>query len=105
VIGCCQRVNLVFVQLCFNNGKFINRFFDGATALTDSCRKSVPGNVVHAKVTKVAVQFLKARVISALDLLIHKSGHEAEYIVAIDANKIGIVGILLLQGSSISLRS
>jgi len=50
-------------------------------------------------------EFLKARMISALILLISKSDHEAEYIVAIDVSKVGIVGILLQNDAARSLRS
>jgi hypothetical protein len=41
------------------------------------CRKNVPGNVVNNKETKAAFEFLKARLISALVLLIPKSDQAA----------------------------
>ncbi len=54
--------------------------------MTNLCHTNVFGNVVHTKVTKVAVEFRKARMISALVFLILKSENKAEYVVAIDAN-------------------
>ena len=59
------------------------------------CNKNALGNVVHTKVTKVAVEFLKTRMIFELVFLILKSGDETECFDAIDANKVVIVGILL----------
>ena len=53
------------------------------------------GNIVHTKVTKAAVEFHKALMISALVILIPKSDNKAECVVAIDANKIDVVGVLL----------
>jgi hypothetical protein len=50
----------------------IHHYFDGAATLNDLCHKNVLGNVVHTKVTKAAVEFLKARMISTLVLLISK---------------------------------
>jgi hypothetical protein len=55
----------------------------------------VLGNVFHTKVTKVAVEFLKARIISALILLISKSDNKAECVAPIDANEVIAVGVLL----------
>ena len=67
-----------------------------AAALTDLCHKKVLDNVVHTKVTKVAVDFLKVvRMISALVLQIPKSNIHTKCIVAIDANEIVVVGVLL----------
>ena len=59
------------------------------------CHKNVLGNVVHTKVTKTAVEFCKARVIFALVFLILKSDNKTECVVAIDANEIVVVGVLL----------
>ena len=53
------------------------------------------GNVVHTKVTTVAVGFRKARMISALFLLILTSDNKAECVVAIVANEIVVVEGLL----------
>jgi len=69
------------------------------------CHKNVIGNIVHTKVTKVAVECLKARMISALVFLILKSHNKAECIGAINANKIVVVGVLLQDYASRSLRS
>ena len=63
--------------------------------LTNLCHKNVLGNVVHTKITKVAVEFLKARMISALLLLISKSDNKAECVVAIDTNEVIAVWVLL----------
>ena len=49
----------------------------------------------HTKVTKAAVEFLKARMIFALVLLISKSDNKAECIVALDATEVIYVGVLL----------
>jgi hypothetical protein len=50
----------------------IHHYIDGAATPTNLCHKNVLGNVIHAKVTKAAVEFFKARMISALVLLISK---------------------------------
>jgi hypothetical protein len=72
--------------------------------LTDLCRKSLPGRVVHSVTTRAAFEILKARMISALVLLISKTGHEAEFVVATDASKVGIAGVLLQEDSNGHLR-
>ena len=59
------------------------------------CYKNVLGNVVHTTVTKAAVEFLKAQMIHALVLLIPKSDNMTKCIVAIDANEVMAVGVLL----------
>ncbi len=59
------------------------------------CHKNILGNVAHTKVTKDAVEFLKARMISARALMIPKSDNKAEFIVAIEANEIVVVWVLL----------
>ena len=56
---------------------------------------NVFGNVVHITITKVAVEFLKARTISVLVLLIFLSDNKVECVVAIDANEILVAGLLL----------
>jgi hypothetical protein len=68
------------------------------------CRTNLPSNVVHSEATKLAFKTLKFRMISALDLLIHNMGHDAEFVVATDASKVGIVGVLLQEDTSKSLR-
>ncbi len=65
----------------------------------DLCRKSLPGRVVYCDPTKVAFEIFKARMISAPVLPIPKSGRDAEFIVAIDASKIGIAGVFLQEDS------
>ena len=76
-------------------GNCIHHYSDCATALSDLCHKTVLSNVVHTKVAKVAVEFLKARIISELVSLILKSDNKAECVVAIDTNEIVVVGVLL----------
>ena len=68
------------------------------------CRKNVPGNVVHIETTKVAFETLKSHMIFASVLLISKTGHEAEFVVATDASKFSISGVLLQEDTSGSLR-
>ena len=60
--------------------------------------------MVHTEATKVAFETLKARMISAPILLIPKAGHDAEFVVAIDASKVGIAGVLLQEDTSRSPR-
>ena len=84
----------VFCRIC-SYGNCIHHYSNCATALTDLCHKNVLGNVVHTKVTTVAVKFLKARMISALVFPILKSDNKAEYVVAFDANEVIVVGVLL----------
>jgi hypothetical protein len=83
-----------FVQICSYYGGFIHHFSDCAASLTDMCSKNLPGNVVHTEATKAAFETLKARMIFALVLLIPKIGHDVELVVATDASKVGIVGVL-----------
>ena len=68
------------------------------------CRKNLPGNVVHTEATKAAFETLKSRMISAPVLLISKAGHDAEFFLATDANRIGIAGDLLQEDTSGSMR-
>ena len=59
------------------------------------CHTNVLDDVVHTKVTKAAVEFYKAQMISVPALLILKLDNKAECVVAIIANKIVVVVILL----------
>ena len=59
------------------------------------CLTNDLGNVVHTKVVKVAVEFHKARLISALVLLILTLGNKAECVVAIVSNEIVVVKVLI----------
>ncbi len=61
------------------------------------CRKSLPGRAVHSDATKVAFETLNARMCSALVLLIPKSSQEAEFVVATNASKVNIAGVLLQE--------
>jgi hypothetical protein len=63
-------------------------------------RKNLPCNVVHTKATKAAFEKLKPRIIFAPILIIPKAGHDAEFVVATDASKVGIVGVLLQEDTS-----
>ena len=68
------------------------------------CRKNLHGNGVHTETTKAVFETLKSRMISTLVLLIPKMEHETEFFVATDASKVGIVGVLLQEDTSGSLR-
>ncbi len=59
------------------------------------CRKNLPRSVVHTETTKVAFETLKSRMIFAPVLLIPTMGHKAEFVVATDASKVGVAGVLL----------
>ena len=93
-----------YVQLCSYYGKFIHHFSDYVAPPTNTCRKNLPNNVVHIKATKAAFETLKSRIICAPILLIPQVGHEAEFGVATEASKISIVGVLLQEDTSRSLR-
>jgi hypothetical protein len=93
-----------FVVFCSFYRKFIHHFADCSAPLTDLCRKSLPGKVAHSDTTRTAFETLKARMISAPMLLIPKSGHYAEFVVATDASKVGIAGVLLQEDSDGHLR-
>ncbi len=69
------------------------------------CRKNLPSIVIHIEATKAPLETHESRMIFALVLLILKMGHEAEFVVATDViSKVGIVGVLLQEGTSRSLR-
>ena len=59
------------------------------------CQTNILGNVFQTKVTKVGVEFYKARMISAIVFLVLKSDNKAGCVVAIDANEIVVVRVLL----------
>jgi hypothetical protein len=63
--------------------------------LTDLCRKSLPGRIVHSNTTRTAFEALKARMLSAPVLLILKIGYDEEFVVAPDAKKVGTARVLL----------
>ncbi len=90
-----RKTDKVFVQFCSYYGKIIHHFSDCDAPLTYMCRKNLPSNVVHTEATKVAFETLKSRMIFAPILLIPRMGHEAEFGVATDASKVGIVGVRL----------
>ena len=93
------------VALCSFYRKFIHHFADCSASLTGLCRKSLPGRAVHSDTTRAAFETLKARMISGHVLLIPKSGQTADFIVAADASKAGIEGVLLQEDSEDHLRS
>ncbi len=68
------------------------------------CRKSLPGKVAHSDAIRAAFETLKARMISDPVLLIPKSGYDAEFVVASDASKVGIAGVLLQEDSDGHMR-
>jgi hypothetical protein len=51
-----QRQIKSFVQLCSYYVKCIHHFSDYAAPLANTCRKNLPGNVVHTKATKTALK-------------------------------------------------
>ena len=77
------------------HNNYIYHYSDGASTLTDLCHTNVLGNVVHTKVTKAAVEFYKAQMISVLVRLILRSDNKAECVVAMLANEIVVVVIRL----------
>ena len=87
--------NRSFAQFCSYYGDCIHHYSDGSAKLTNLCLTSVLGNVVHTNVTKAAVELCKARMISALVFLIIRSDNKAECVVAIVANEIVVVEVLL----------
>ena len=93
-----------FVAFCSFYRKFIHHFAYCSAPFTDLCRKSLPGRVVPSDTTRTAFETLRAKMISAPVLTIPKSGQEAEYVVATDASKVGIAGVLLQEDSNGHLR-
>jgi hypothetical protein len=93
-----------FVQFSSHYDKFIHHFSDCVAPLTNLCCKNLPGNVLHIETTKDAFETLKSRRIFAPVLLIPSMGYEAEFVVATDASKVGIDGVLLQEDTSGSLR-
>jgi len=67
------------------------------------CRTKLHDNVFQTKATKASFATLKSRMISAPVLLIPKMRHDAEFVVAIDASKIGIAGVFSQEDTSGSL--
>ncbi len=59
------------------------------------CRKNLLGKVVHTKATQTSFETLKSHMISAPILLISMMEHEAEFVVATDASRVGIAGVIL----------
>ncbi len=93
-----------FVAFCSINRKFFHHFADCSAPLPDLCPKSLLRQVVHYDTTRVAFETLKARLIFALVLMIPKFGKDAEFVVATDASKVGIAGVLLQEDSEAHLR-
>jgi len=79
----------------FAYGNCIYPYADGAVTLTDLYHTNGLGNDVHIKVTKAAVDFYEAQIISVLVLLFLKSDNKAECVFTIIANEIVVVVILL----------
>jgi len=92
------------VAFCSFYGKFIHHFADFSAPLTDLCQKSLPGRIVHSDTKRVAFETLHVRMISDYVHFIPKSSQDAEFIVASDTSKVGIAGVLLLEGSQGHLR-
>ncbi len=53
--------------------------------------------MAHSVATRAAFETLKARMVSALVLLIPEFDQDAEFVVATNASKVGIVGVLLQE--------
>ena len=67
--------------------------------------KNLPSNVVHTKASNDAFETLKSRMIFARVLLISNNiVHEAQFVVATNASKAGIVRVLLQEDTCGSLR-
>ena len=54
-----QKQVTSFEAFCSFYRKFIHHFADCSVPLTDFCRKSLPGRVVHSDATRVAFETLK----------------------------------------------
>ena len=93
-----------FVAFCSFYRTFIHHFADCSASLTDLCRKSLPGRVVHSDTTRDGLETLNARIISAPVLMIPKSSLEADFVAATYASKDGIAGVLLQEDSNGHLR-
>ncbi len=78
------------MAFCSFYRKFIHHFAGYSAPLTDLCRKSFPGRVVHWDATRAAFETLKARMISAPVLVIPKNSQDLEFIVATNAIKVSI---------------
>ena len=63
-------------------------------------RKNLPSNVVHTGAIKDAFETLKSCMSSAPVLLFPYMGHDAEFVVATEASKVGIVVVLLQEDNS-----
>ena len=92
------------MAFCSFYRKCIYHFANCSALLTDLCRKSLTGRVVHSVITKAAFEALKARMIFDPVLLIPKYGKDTEFIVATDKSKVGIAGVLLQEDSEGHLR-
>jgi hypothetical protein len=99
-----QRQFKSFATFCSFYRNFIHHFADCSAPFTDLCQKSLPGKVTHSVANRAAFETLTARMISAPVLLIPKSGPDAEFVVASDASKVGIDGVLLQKDSYGHLR-
>jgi hypothetical protein len=74
-----QKQNRSFVAFCSLYRKFTHHCVECSAPLSNLCRKSLPGRVVHCDVTRVVLETLKSRIISAHVLLIPKSSQDAEF--------------------------
>ena len=91
-----KRVQSFVAFFSFYRNLF-HHFADCSVPLTDLCRKSLPGRVVHSDTSRADFETLKARIISAPVLHHPKSGQKAESVVATIASKVGIAGVLLQE--------
>ena len=68
------------------------------------CRSNILGTIVHNETSASAFETLKSRMIPAPVFFIPKMGQDAEFVVATDASKVGIAGVLLQEDTSGYLR-
>jgi hypothetical protein len=93
-----------FVASCLFHRKFIPHFAGSSTPLTDLCRKSLPGRVVHCDTTRAAFDTLKAIMISFSVHLIPEYNQDAKFMVATGVSMVGIAGVLLQEDYESHLR-
>jgi len=103
--GTAKKQGKSVFALCSFYRKYIHHFADCSAPLTDVCRKSLPVRELHSNTTIAAFEILKARMISAIVLLIPKFGQEEGFVVATDASKVGIARVLLQEDFDGHLRS
>ncbi len=77
MIGLYQRLENLGSLLYAYVRNLVN-LSDCGAPLIELCRKNVINNVAHSELAKVAFEFLRSRMLSALISLIFKQDHDAE---------------------------